>query len=540
MYWYDINTFELKYLGKLIMRLQEKPIEYCNTQVRYHANPTEIFSQLCNQRHSTLLLESSEIHKKHNIESMMIIDSALRIVAYDTYVVIHALTKNGANLFSLLEKILPNTIKISKTYNKIKLIFPDTNNTMDEDNRLKSISIFDCLRSLLKIIEPPQNAPKSIFLGGLFSYDLISCFEPIPKLPNQSRCPDYCFYLAEILLIFDHQKHISELSYTLFNSDTSEKNRLITRMHELKEKINHTNIPQPIPCKTIQHMKLYCNQNDELYKKNICKIQRSIYQGEILQAVPSRCFFLPCPSALAAYHVLKQNNPSPYMFFMQDQMFTLFGASPESSLKYNSNNRKIEIYPIAGTRARVYHDDGSLDIDTDNRIELEMRLNHKEISEHLMLVDLARNDLARVCKAGSRYVADLLKVDRYSCVMHLVSKVVGELHHDFDILHAYQACMNMGTLTGAPKIRAMQIIYEVEQQRRNTYGGSIGYLTGSGNLDTCIIIRSAYVVNNIATVQAGAGIVIDSIPQSEADESRNKARAVLQAIAIAHHAIETF
>lgn len=521
------------------MIYQAKHTENFKTQVQYHTNPAEIFNQLCNQRHATLLLESSEIQKKHNIESMMIIDSALRIIAYDTNVIIHALTKNGANLFSLLEKNLPNTIKTFKTYNKIKLIFPNIKNITDEDTRLKSTSIFDCLRLLLKIVQSPKDIPKSIFLGGLFAYDLISCFEPIPKLFNQSNCPDYCFYLAEILLIFDHQKHISELNGTLFDSDISEKNRLKIRMYELTEKINHIT-SHSIPYKTIKHMKLYCNQNDELYKKNICKIQRAIYQGEIFQAVPSRCFFLPCPSALAAYHVLKKNNPSPYMFFMQDKIFTLFGASPESSLKYNPNNRKIEIHPIAGTRARVYHNNGSLNMDADNRIELEMRLNHKEISEHLMLVDLARNDLARVCKAGSRYVDDLLKVDRYAFVMHLVSKVVGELHQNFDILHAYQACMNMGTLTGAPKIRAMQIIYEIEQQRRNTYGGSIGYLTGSGHLDTCIIIRSAYVVNNIATVQAGAGIVIDSIPQSEADESRNKARSVLQAIAIAHHSKEIF
>lgn len=514
-------------------------VENFTFKVRYHSNPTEVFNQLCNQRQATLLLESSEIHKKHNIESMMIIDSALRIAAYDNTVIINAFTKNGASLFPLLEQTLPNTIKISKTYNEIQLIFPKSHNIMDEDERIRSISIFDCLRSLLQITQSPKDIPKSIFLGGLFSYDLISCFEPIPKFINDSKCPDYCFYLAEILLIFDHQGHVSKLSGTLFNKNVTEKNRLQNRMHELKKKIDYI-IPDSIPYKVIKNMKLTCNQNDESYKQTISKIQEAIRQGEILQAVPSRCFFLPCPSPLAAYHVLKNNNPSPYMFFMQDKKFTLFGASPESSLKYNSDTRKIEIYPIAGTRARSYHDDGSLDMDMDNKIELEMRLNHKELSEHLMLVDLARNDLARVCKAGSRYVADLLKVDRYSIVMHLVSKVVGELHHDFDALHAYRACMNMGTLTGAPKIRAMQIIYEMEKQRRNTYGGAIGYLTGSGSLDTCIIIRSAYVVDEIATVQAGAGIVIDSIPQSEADESRNKARAVLRAIAIAHHSKEMF
>ncbi|URJ27627.1 anthranilate synthase component 1 [Candidatus Blochmanniella camponoti] len=520
------------------MRYQKNRMKCLNIQVRYHSNPAAVFNQLCNNRNSTLLLESAEINKKHNIESMMIIDSALRITAYGSTVTVQALTKNGASLLPLLVQTLPTKIQIHKTSDSIKFTFPTTQTMTDEDTRLRSISIFDCLRSLLKIIQPLHNTPKATFLGGLFSYDLISCFEYFPQLINTYKCPDYCFYLAETLLVFDHQKYTASLQITLFSPNILEKDRLQTRMNQLKTQINQT--PQSIPYKKIRNMTLRCDPNDEKYKRIIRKIQRSIRQGEILQAVPSRRFFLPCPSPLAAYHVLKTNNPSPYMFFMQDIAFTLFGASPESSLKYNADTRQIEIYPIAGTRARTYRTDGSLDTDSDNRIELEMRLNHKELSEHLMLVDLARNDLARVCKAGSRYVADLLKVDRYSFVMHLVSRVVGELRHDLDALHAYRACMNMGTLTGAPKIRAMELIYEVEGTRRNTYGGAIGYLTGAGNLDTCIIIRSAYVTNQIATVQAGAGIVIDSIPQSEADESRSKARAVLLAISAAHGSKELF
>lgn len=283
-----------------------------------------------------------------------------------------------------------------------------------------------------------------------------------------------------------------------------------------------------------------CNQSDEEFGGVVRSLQKAIRAGEIFQVVPSRRFSLPCPSPLAAYYVLKKSNPSPYMFFMQDNDFTLFGASPESSLKYDATSRQIEIYPIAGTRPRGRRADGSLDKDLDSRIELEMRTDHKELSEHLMLVDLARNDLARICTPGSRYVADLTKVDRYSYVMHLVSRVVGELRHDLDALHAYRACMNMGTLSGAPKVRAMQLIAEAEGRRRGSYGGAVGYFTAHGDLDTCIVIRSALVENGIATVQAGAGVVLDSVPQSEADETRNKARAVLRAIATAHHAQETF
>lgn len=521
------------------MQLKNNQIDYFNIQVQYHSNPTEIFYQLCNKKTATLLLESSEINKKHHIESMMIIDSALRITAYGSIVNIQGLTKNGTNILPLLQQTLPDIIQINNTVDGLQLIFPTIKKNIDEDTRLRSISIFDCIRTLLHIIKPSKNIPKkTIFLGGLFSYDLILCFESLPKLNNNYNCPDYCFYLAETLLIFDHQKCIANLQSTLFYPDTVERNRLQTRINQLKKQLQKT--PIAIPYKKVHNMILHCNQNDEEYKKTIHEIQLAIRQGEILQAVPSRCFSLPCPSPLAAYHTLKINNPSPYMFFMQDTMFTLFGASPESSLKYNADNRQIEIYPIAGTRPRIYHNDGSLNKDADNRIELEMRLNNKELSEHLMLVDLARNDLARVCQTGSRYVADLLKVDRYSYVMHLVSRVIGQLRHDLDVLHAYRACMNMGTLTGAPKIRAMQIIYKLEKTRRNTYGGAIGYLTGTGNLDTCIIIRAAYVTKNIAKIQAGAGIVIDSIPQLEADESRNKARAVLRAIAEAHASEELF
>lgn len=223
------------------------------------------------------------------------------------------------------------------------------------------------------------------------------------------------------------------------------------------------------------------------------------------------------------------------MFFMQDNDFTLFGASPESLLKYDADSRQIEIYPIAGTRPRGRRADGSLDRDLDSRIELEMRTDHKELAEHLMLVDLAR-----ICEPGSRYVADLTKVDRYSFVMHLVSRVVGTLRKDLDVLHAYRACMNMGTLSGAPKVRAMQLIAESEKTRRGSYCGAVGYFTAHGDLDTCIVIRSAYVEDCIATVQSGAGVVLDSQPQAEADETRNKARAVLRAIATAHHAKEIF
>ncbi|MCW8833352.1 MAG: anthranilate synthase component 1, partial [Colwellia sp.] len=274
--------------------------------------------------------------------------------------------------------------------------------------------------------------------------------------------------------------------------------------------------------------------SDEQFCHNVEQLKENIRAGDIFQVVPSRTFSLPCFNSITAYQALKLSNPSPYMFYLKDSDFCMFGASPESAIKYQQNShegkRQVEIYPIAGTRPRGFNKDGSISLDLDSRIELELRQDKKESAEHIMLVDLARNDIARVCKPGTRHVADLLKVDRYSHVMHLVSRVCGTLLEELDALHAYQACMNMGTLSGAPKVKATSLIREIEGKRRGSYGGAVGYLTGEGEMDTCIVIRSAFVRDNIAQVQAGAGVVYDSIPQAEADETKQKAQAVISAI----------
>ncbi|WJY17070.1 anthranilate synthase component 1 [Pectobacteriaceae bacterium CE90] len=520
------------------MQTTQSELELLSTEATYHNNPSAMFHQLCGARPATLLLESAEIDSKQNLKSLLIVDSALRITALGPQVFIQALTANGASLLPLLDHAFPPSVIIEARPNGRELTFPATDMIQDEDARLCSLSVFDALRQLLTLVKCPPNEREAMFLGGLFAYDLVAGFEALPPLGQQQRCPDYCFYLAETLVIVDHQQQVTHIQASLFTSDGAERQRLQQRLKQLQHQLLQP--APPLPCQFVESMTLSCNQSDEDYGEVVSQMQQAIRIGEIFQVVPSRRFSLPCPSPLSAYQTLKDNNPSPYMFYMQDQDFTLFGASPESSLKYSADSRQIEIYPIAGTRPRGRHADGSLDRDLDSRIELEMRTDHKELAEHLMLVDLARNDLARICEPGSRYVADLTKVDRYSFVMHLVSRVVGTLRADLDVLHAYRACMNMGTLSGAPKVRAMQLIAKSEKNRRGSYGGAVGYFTAHGDLDTCIVIRSAYVEDGIATVQAGAGIVLDSDPQSEADETRNKARAVLRAIASAHHAKEVF
>ncbi|MDZ7278298.1 anthranilate synthase component 1 [Pantoea eucrina] len=504
----------------------------------YREDPAAVFHQICGARPATLLLESADIDSKENLKSLLIVDSALRISALGHTVTLQALSENGRALLPLLDEALPSEVRIEARPDGRELHFPQPQGLHDEDARLKALSVFDALRLLPQLVNSPAEEREAMFIGGLFAYDLVAGFEDLPALRHDQRCPDYCFYLAETLLVIDHQSRSARLQASLFTPSTHEFQRLQSRVEQLRAQLAQA--APALPVQTVKQMTLSVSQSDEDYCKVVRDLQDAIRIGEIFQVVPSRRFSLPCPSPLAAYDTLKRSNPSPYMFFMQDQHFALFGASPESSLKYDALSRQIEIYPIAGTRPRGRHADGSLDRDLDSRIELEMRTDHKELAEHLMLVDLARNDLARICVPGSRYVADLTKVDRYSFVMHLVSRVVGTLRNDLDVLHAYRACMNMGTLSGAPKVRAMQLIAEKEGTRRGSYGGAVGYFTAQGDLDTCIVIRSAWVQDGVATVQAGAGVVLDSQPQAEADESRNKARAVLRAIATAHHCKEIF
>ena len=277
---------------------------------------------------------------------------------------------------------------------------------------------------------------------------------------------------------------------------------------------------------------------DADFKGHIKDLKDEIYAGEIYQVVPARSFQTECTDPFEAYRQLRETNPSPYMFYVRgldraDKPYELFGASPESNLKFDHVSREVQLYPIAGTRPRGFAADGSISPELDVRRELELRTNAKEVAEHTMLVDLARNDMARVSVPGTRKVAELLQVDRYSRVMHLVSRVTATLADDLDALDAYRACMNMGTLTGAPKLRATELLRDVEKHRRGSYGGAVGYLRGNGDMDTCIVIRSAYVSGGQAAVQAGMGVVRDSDPQAEADESLHKAYAVLHAIALA-------
>ncbi|MBU3022514.1 anthranilate synthase component 1 [Aestuariibacter sp. A3R04] len=500
----------------------------------YLHDPLAAFTHLCADKANALLLESAEIDSKDDLQSLLMVDAAMRLVCKGNQVICTALTANGESVLPLIASHCPPNTDLSRSGNTITLTCHLTDDSLDEDSRLKAASVFDALRLLVRDITPIRQHPHAVFLGGVFAYDLLATFEKLPDVPDgENDCPDYVFYLAETLLTVDHQSRETHLIGSVFSGPNVAQSYfdIAQRLENLQAKLNDIPVTAPLATTTqTDTTDIDTDKSDEQYKEDVIHLKSHILSGDIFQVVPSRTFSLPCSNPLAAYAQLKISNPSPYMFYMQDADFTIFGASPESAIKYETQSNQVEIYPIAGTRPRGKRANGEIDADLDSRIELNLREDSKEKAEHIMLVDLARNDVAKVSEPGTRFVKDLLKVDRYSHVMHLVSRVVGQLRNDLDALHAYQACMNMGTLVGAPKVSAANLIRQVEKKRRGSYGGAVGYLNSHGDMDTCIVIRSAYVKNGRAYIQAGAGVVYDSDPQSEADETRAKAQAVINAV----------
>ena len=273
-------------------------------------------------------------------------------------------------------------------------------------------------------------------------------------------------------------------------------------------------------------LKIHAGTKRDVYLRNVERCKEYIAAGDIFQVVYSQRFdFTPDVAPFDLYRALRQVNPSPYLYFLKMEDTHILGSSPEMLVRVTG--RKLEYRPIAGTRPR------GRDAAEDSRFEQQVRSDEKERAEHVMLVDLGRNDLGRVSEYGSVKVKDLMYVERYSHVMHLVSALEGTLRKDLDALDAFAACFPAGTLSGAPKVRAMQIIEELEPTRRGVYGGSVLYADFAGNLDSCIGIRTLLMKGKKAYLQAGGGIVADSDPAAEFQESLNKAQAVLRAVELA-------
>lgn len=509
-------------LVKYMMQIEKQPLDYID-------NPLLVYQKLCKGKPHNLLLESADIESKDQLKSMIMLEAAVKFECRGNIVDITALSDDGMIVLKILVQHLTTDFDCQeKSEAHLRCEIKNMVMNLSEDERLKLPNAFSILRTVLerKIFDTDDDHPFALFLAGGFGFDMVIGTEQLPKQKvGNNHFADYVFYLSKCLLLIDHVQQKSEILYANFDqsSTTEVKSKINQYMVNITE-AQKAQLDDLTPTKTISDDDYAKSMDDVTYAEAVHALKRHIVDGDIFQVVPSREFSLPCDDPLLAYRYLKQANPSPYMFFMQGEDFQLFGASPESALKYDAKLRQVELYPIAGTRPR------GATADLDSRIELDLKSDKKEISEHLMLVDLARNDIARISKAGTRYVKDFLKVDRYSHVMHLVSRVIGTLREDLDAFHAYQACMNMGTLTGAPKRKATELIYAVEKQRRGSYGGAVGYFAGDGSMDSCIVIRSAFVTGGTAYIQAGAGVVYDSDPLAEAAESKQKAMAVLSSV----------
>ena len=488
----------------------------------------------------TFLLESAATGAGAGERSLLGVSAALRVVCTGRTVEITPRSANGHSLLPWLAARFAERA-VSLTESGLRIGFPPPPPGLrDEAERGRLSSPLDALRTVVLAPELLTHPTDACYLAaGVFSYDLVELFEELPAgRPEAVPTPHFEFFVPDRLIIIDHLRNRTLLVANAFGGADGDANyhdavqAIGSLLKAVEAGLAHgaAGPPAPGPDSTPQPR---LDMTDAEYQRLVTQLKRHIVAGDVFQIVASRSFQLPCPDPLAAYGQLRAANPSPYLFYLAGEASTVFGASPETAVKVHGTPKRVTIRPIAGTAARGRDASGALDPDLDARREAALRLDEKETAEHMMLVDLARNDVARVSRPGSRQVRRLLTVDRYAHVMHLVSEVEGELAEGYDALHAYAAAMNMGTLVGAPKIRAAQLLREVERSRRGAYGGAVGYLTHDGSMDTAIVIRAAVVRDGIATVRAGAGIVFDSDPASETLETRRKAEAVLRAIVAA-------
>jgi anthranilate synthase component 1 len=367
---------------------------------------------------------------------------------------------------------------------------------------------------------------------GFIGYEFIHDIEPVvPRPPkDELNTPVMYFLIADELLVFDRvAQTITVLVNAVLGERTPEEayedavgeiERIVSLLEQPSE---HTPVDVP---REMAEIPFTSNVARETFMKNVERAKKYITAGDIIQVVGSQRFSIPLKaSPVNLYRAARSINPSPYMFLLELEGFSLVGASPE--LHVRCEERRVEIRPIAGTRRRGQTPE------EDEALQKELLADPKERAEHVMLVDLARNDIGRVCDFGSVQVKDLMMIERYSHVMHIVSQVEGRLAEGRTPYDLMRATFPAGTLSGAPKIRAMQIIAELEQTARGPYGGCMGYFSFNGNLDCCITIRTALLKDGKAYVQAGGGWVNDSAPEAEFQETVNKAKAMLKAVALA-------
>ena len=558
--------------------------------VKYHADGGALLAHLAqlglvdtvqdgSRPTNTVLLESADIASKQHLTTIAMLAASAQITCTGDTVTLKALdTTDGPQALKAVAQELSSAVT-HQSDSELVLHLPSVaEDSAEEHARLRERSTMEPLRILTDQVVDHPHLP---LVAGAVAFDYLGTYESLPSVADGANtCPDYLFFNARIILVVDHPTGSCQLVGASLDAAqlSAQMDALEAAINELPAQAQQaaaqvtpaasapaeqaapatpaqaapaqqttltasaqqaaTPEAQATPAASAQQttedtITAYPTMSDADFCELVAKMQQHIAIGDAYQVVPSRGFVIDCPQPLQTYRYLHDADPSPYMFYIATDDFELFGASPESSLLHSAKTGQVAIRPIAGTRPRGFAPDGSIDHELDIRLELELRSDAKEVAEHVMLVDLARNDVARISAPGTRKVTQLLRVDRYSRVMHLVSEVTGQLASDLHPLDAFRASMTMGTLTGAPKLRAAELIRQYEGTRRGSYGGAVGYLRGDGELDTCIVIRSAFARGGKAIVQAGAGVVSDSVPQREADETAHKASNVLRAIAAA-------
>ena len=395
--------------------------------------------------------------------------------------------------------------------------------------------LIDTLRSLMNEFRSPFVPGLPRFTGGAvgyFAYDAATWFEPSVADPAASAAQDdqAGFMLFDTVLAFDHVQHrILLIANARITGD--EDLRALYQFACTKIEFLERELERALSLtrtESAPSLSFSSNVTQQVFEGMVKSAKEHIAAGDIYQVVLSQRFEADINAdAFTVYRALRHVNPSPYMFFIRMGGLSIVGSSPEMLVRVEG--RRAETHPIAGTRPRGRSSDEDL------RLAEELKRNEKERAEHVMLVDLGRNDLGRVCEYGTVRVPQFMALERFSHVMHLTSIVEGKLADDADRLDALVSCFPAGTVSGAPKVRAMEIIATLEPTRRGIYAGAVGYLDFAGNLDFCIAIRTLVMVDGRAYLQAGAGIVADSNPSAEYEETRDKARALVRALELAHH-----
>ena len=396
------------------------------------------------------------------------------------------------------------------------------------------------LRELMEEYRPVTVPGLPRFVGGAvgyFSYDMVRTFEELPALRKDSLgMPDFAFLLTDTLLIFDNVSQKIKVVANAYLESTKERDirdayrHATARIEKMIARLKRP-VRQPRQRRRRKPITFTSNMNKADFEKMVTRTKEYIRSGDIVQAVLSQRWETQIHTTpFQLYRALRVINPSPYMYYLRVAGVELVGSSPETLVRCEDG--QISLRPIAGTRRRGQTPE------EDQDLARQLLADEKERAEHVMLVDLGRNDVGRVAARGSVKVESLMQVERYSHVMHIVSQVTGQLEKGKSVYDVMRACFPAGTVSGAPKIRAMEIIEELEPTRRGPYAGAVGYFGFSGNMDMCINIRTVVIKGRQAYIQAGAGIVADSIPEHEYEETCNKARAMMKAIELAEQGLE--